>query len=275
MWAASAMLTAPRAIARVRCWNPDRLEEPVRYGGKLAFTCCHVDEILPYPTTWGTGIKGAGTRTWSATNANDENAEGNSNVLRSSAEFRYSVFSPSKSSSRVSYDDAALDDAKSVEALRAGYKTLLREVTARHERARRTMEEEMETLRARVRALETERASTAATISGSQTRMKSPRREILAPDSPDDGDGLSPLSYELSPLSTSEMTPPPRCALEEEEEAAQTPRAFLPPRPPSREGSGGDDRSWVEAWERAQLNNPAASLPTSLRPGQGLSLIHI
>ena len=165
--------------------------------------------------------------------------------------------------------DAALDDAKSVEALRAGYKTLLREVTARHERARRTMEEEMETLRARVRALETERASTAATISGSQTRMKSPRREILAPDSPDDGDGLSPLSYELSPLSTSEMTPPPRCALEEEEEAAQTPIAFLPPRPPSREGSGGDDRSWVEAWERAQLNNPAASLPTSLRPGQG------
>ena len=65
--AASAMLTAPRAIARVRCWNPDRLEEPVRYGGKLAFTCCHVDEILPYPTTWGAGIKGAGTRTWSAT----------------------------------------------------------------------------------------------------------------------------------------------------------------------------------------------------------------
>ena len=84
--AASAMLTAPRAIARVRCWNPDRLEEPVRYGGKLAFTCCHVDEILPYPTTWGAGIKGAGTRTWSATN--DENADGNSNVLRSSAEFR-------------------------------------------------------------------------------------------------------------------------------------------------------------------------------------------
>ena len=107
--AASAMLTAPRAIARVRCWNPDRLEEPVRYGGKLAFTCCHVDEILPYPTTWGAGIKGAGTRTWSATN--DENADGNSNVLRSSAEFRYSVFSPSKSSSRVSYDDAMLDDA--------------------------------------------------------------------------------------------------------------------------------------------------------------------
>ena len=107
--AASAMLTAPRAIARVRCWNPDRLEEPVRYGGKLAFTCCHVDEILPYPTTWGAGIKGAGTRTWCATN--DENADGNSNVLRSSAEFRYSVFSPSKSSSRVSYDDAMLDDA--------------------------------------------------------------------------------------------------------------------------------------------------------------------
>lgn len=108
--AASAMLTAPRAIARVRCWNPDRLEEPVRYGGKLAFTCCHVDEILPYPTTWGAGIKGAGTRTWSATN--DENADGNSNVLRSSAEFRYSVFSPSKRGSpRVSYDDAMLDDA--------------------------------------------------------------------------------------------------------------------------------------------------------------------
>ena len=77
--------------------------------------------------------------------------------------------------------DAALDDAKSVEALRAGYKTLLREVTARHERARRAMEEEMEALRARVRALETEGTSTAATISGSKTRMKSPRREILAP----------------------------------------------------------------------------------------------
>ena len=72
--------------------------------------------------------------------------------------------------------------------------------------------------------------------------MKSPRREILAPDAPDDGEGLSPLSYELSPLSTSEMTPPPRCALEEEEEAAQTPRAFLPPRPPGRAGCGGDDR---------------------------------
>ena len=165
--------------------------------------------------------------------------------------------------------DAALDDAKSVEALRAGYKTLLREVTARHERARRAMEEEMEALRARVRALETEETSTAATISSSKTRLKSPRREILAPNAPDDGEGLSPLSYELSPLSTSEMTPPPRCALEEEDETAQTPRAFLPPRPPGRAGCGDDDRTWVEAWERAQLNNPAASLPTSLRPGQG------
>ena len=59
---ASAMLTAPRAIARVRCWNPDRLEEPVRYGGKLAFTCCHVEEILPYPTTWGGRSRDAGRR---------------------------------------------------------------------------------------------------------------------------------------------------------------------------------------------------------------------
>ena len=49
------MLHAPRAIAKVRCWNPDRLDEPVFYGNKLAFTCVHVDEILPYPTTWVMG----------------------------------------------------------------------------------------------------------------------------------------------------------------------------------------------------------------------------
>ena len=48
----SALLHAPRAIAKVRCWNPDRADEPVFYGNKLAFTCVHVDEILPYPTTW-------------------------------------------------------------------------------------------------------------------------------------------------------------------------------------------------------------------------------
>ena len=120
---ASAMLNAPRAIARVRCWNPDRLEEPVRYGGKLAFTCCHVDEILPYPTTWGAGIKGAGTRTWSAaadggpTTANiDEDDENDENArvgdANSSSGFRYSVFSPSRPRrTRMSYDDAALDEA--------------------------------------------------------------------------------------------------------------------------------------------------------------------
>jgi hypothetical protein len=50
---ASALLDAPRAIAKVRCWNPDRADDPVFYGRKMAFTCCHVDEILPYPTTWG------------------------------------------------------------------------------------------------------------------------------------------------------------------------------------------------------------------------------
>ena len=53
------LLTAPRAIARVRCWNPDRQDDPVFYGTKMAFTCVHVDEILPYPTTWGVGIESA------------------------------------------------------------------------------------------------------------------------------------------------------------------------------------------------------------------------
>ena len=48
----SALLHFPRAVARARCWNPDRADHPVFYGSKLAFTCVHVDEILPYPTTW-------------------------------------------------------------------------------------------------------------------------------------------------------------------------------------------------------------------------------
>ena len=52
----SAMLNAPRAIARVTCWNPDRMHDPVFYGVKLAFTCVYVEEILPYPSTWGVGI---------------------------------------------------------------------------------------------------------------------------------------------------------------------------------------------------------------------------
>ena len=51
----SALLHFPRAVARARCWNPDRADDPVFYGSKLAFTCVHVDEILPYPTTWGAG----------------------------------------------------------------------------------------------------------------------------------------------------------------------------------------------------------------------------
>ena len=51
----SALLRAPRAVARARCWNPDRADDPVFYGSKLAFTCVHVDEILPYPTTWEAG----------------------------------------------------------------------------------------------------------------------------------------------------------------------------------------------------------------------------
>ena len=51
----SALLHFPRAVARARCWNPDRADHPVFYGSKLAFTCVHVDEILPYPTTWGAG----------------------------------------------------------------------------------------------------------------------------------------------------------------------------------------------------------------------------
>jgi hypothetical protein len=46
----SALLHFPRAVARARCWNPDRADDPVFYGSKLAFTCVHVDEILPYPT---------------------------------------------------------------------------------------------------------------------------------------------------------------------------------------------------------------------------------
>jgi len=58
--AASALLAAPRAIARVHCWNPDRMHDPVFYGAKLAFTCVHVVEILPYPSTWGVGIAGRG-----------------------------------------------------------------------------------------------------------------------------------------------------------------------------------------------------------------------
>ena len=45
----------------------------------------------------------------------------------------------------------ALDDARSLDSLRAGYKTLLREVTARHARVREDMEREIASLRDRVR----------------------------------------------------------------------------------------------------------------------------
>jgi hypothetical protein len=48
----SALLDAPRAVAKVRCWNPERRDDPIFYGTKLAFTCVFVEELLPYPVTW-------------------------------------------------------------------------------------------------------------------------------------------------------------------------------------------------------------------------------
>ena len=166
--------------------------------------------------------------------------------------------------------DDALDDARSLDALRAGYKTLLREVTARHAREREAMEREMASLRDRVRALETAAESRDA----GAARRRSPRREILAPRSPGD----DAMGYELSPMSAADRTPPPMpremspeaasaCADEKEnEDAASTPKAFRPPRPPSRQGSDADD-SWVEAWERAEFSRGA--LPLNVRPGKG------
>ena len=86
--AASAMLNAPRAIARVKCWNPDRMDDPVFYGVKLAFTCVYVEEILPYPSTWGVGIGGAGRTTWSAVGG----ARGS--ALGAQGPFASTVFAP-------------------------------------------------------------------------------------------------------------------------------------------------------------------------------------
>ena len=60
----SMLLNAPRAIAKCRCWNERRETDPVFYGTKLAFTFARVDEILPYPSTWGVNIDGAGVTTW-------------------------------------------------------------------------------------------------------------------------------------------------------------------------------------------------------------------
>lgn len=166
--------------------------------------------------------------------------------------------------------DDALDDARSLDALRAGYKTLLREVTARHAREREAMEREMASLRDRVRALET----AAESRDGGAARRRSPRREILAPRSPGD----DAMGYELSPMSAADRTPPPMpremspeaasagADEKENEDAASTPKAFRPPRPPSRQGSDADD-SWVEAWERAEFSRGA--LPLNVRPGKG------
>jgi hypothetical protein len=166
--------------------------------------------------------------------------------------------------------DDALDDAQSLDALRAGYKTLLREVTARHAREIEAMEQKMASLRDRVRALET----AAESRDGGAARRRSPRREILAPRSPGD----DAMGYELSPMSAADRTPPPMpremspeaasagADEKENEDAASTPKAFRPPRPPSRQGSDADD-SWIEAWERAEFSRGA--LPLNVRPGKG------
>ncbi len=162
----------------------------------------------------------------------------------------------------------ALDDARSLDSLRAGYKTLLREVTARHARVREDMEREIASLRDRVRELET----AADARDGGAARRRSPRREVLAPRSPGD----DAVECELSPMSAADRTPPPmpretspesaRADEKENEDASSTPKAFRPPRPPSREGSDADD-SWIEAWERAEFSRGA--LPLNVRPGKG------
>ena len=159
--------------------------------------------------------------------------------------------------------ESALDDARSIEAVRAGYKTLLREITRRHDRTRRDLELEVEELRSRVVELEA-----AAERSGG-TRIKSPTRERLLPLTPE-SDG----TYELSPLSATDVTPrgggtPEGDDASDEEppadEEASTPKAFRPPRPPSRDGSESDP--WFEAHERA--NFMTGALPTQVRPGKG------
>ena len=95
----------------------------------------------------------------------------------------------------------ALDDARSLDSLRAGYKTLLREVTARHARVREDMEREIASLRDRVRELET----AADARDAGAARRRSPRREVLAPRSPGD----DAVMCELSPMSAADRTPPP------------------------------------------------------------------
>lgn len=159
--------------------------------------------------------------------------------------------------------ESALDDARSIEAVREGYKTLLREITRRHDRTRRDLELEVEELRARVVELEA-----AAERSGGM-RIKSPTRERLLPLTPE-SDG----TYELSPLSATDVTPrgggtPDGDDASDEEPTADgeasTPKAFRPPRPPIRDGS--ESEPWFEAHERA--NFMTGTLPTQVRPGKG------
>lgn len=77
----SALLHFPRAVARARCWNPDRADDPVFYGSKLAFTCVHVDEILPYPTTWGAGDSSEASEAFLKTKKRNASPDANAHKL--------------------------------------------------------------------------------------------------------------------------------------------------------------------------------------------------
>ena len=148
------------------------------------------------------------------------------------------------------------EDERTEDARAAHVARLMRALESRRSEERAALEGEIARLATRVRELE----ATART-----PRRTSPRKEVLAPTSPDDWG----VSCELSPSSTSEVTPE-RVGREEAGErgtaSGTVGRDARPPRP--RDGRGvREDDGWVEARARAAFARKG--LPTHVRPGRG------
>lgn len=132
----SALLGAKRAIAKVRCWNPDREDDPIFYGSKLAFTCVHVDEILPYPVTWGIGTPpkkgrvGVGAKVGSPSpgKKGHGSSPGTSGRKSQLNQFEPSVYSPGSSpgSAKKKNSPAASPSGADVARAEQQYHSLLR-----------------------------------------------------------------------------------------------------------------------------------------------------
>lgn len=130
---------------------------------------------------------------------------------------------------------------------------LMRALDSRRSEERAALEGEIARLATRVRELE----ATART-----PRRSSPRKEVLAPTSPDDWG----VPFELSPSSPSEMTPDRGDGEATRSARGTGGRDARPPRP--RDGTGGnEDDAWIEAHGRAAFTRGA--LPTHVRPGRG------